>query len=269
MRDESVSRIAGQAAERAVHADSPDEKAAAVQRMFQAVAPRYDLLNHLLSLNIDRRWRRFTVDRLLARCNPAGRILDSCAGTLDLACELAGRSDFTGRILACDFALPMLEKGRPKTGGKPIAISCADALRLPLRDDSVDGAMVGFGVRNLASLDRGLREFARVLKPGAPLVILDFSTPPAQPLRAAYLLYFRRILPLVGRAISGHASAYKYLPESVLNFPEPGELARRMSDAGFRDVSWTHLTGGIVTVHEGVRQAQTGAGVASGAASGA
>jgi demethylmenaquinone methyltransferase/2-methoxy-6-polyprenyl-1,4-benzoquinol methylase len=257
---EPVGRIAGQAARRAVEASSPEEKAAAIQRMFQAVAPRYDLLNHVLSLNIDRRWRRVTVDRLLERCDPAGHIIDSCAGTLDLARELAGRPQFRGQLLACDFALPMLERGREKIRGPRVNLACADALRLPLRDASMDGAMVGFGVRNLGSLDQGLAEFARVLRPGAPLVILDFTTPPRQPLRGAYLLYFRRILPWVGRAISGHATAYKYLPESVLNFPAPEELAGRIAAAGFRDVSWEHLTGGIVAVHSGTRDQGDGDG---------
>jgi len=268
MTGPSVRRIAGEDAERAAPAITPDEKAAAVQRMFGAVAPRYDLLNHLLSLNIDRRWRRFTVTRLLARCNAAGRVLDACAGTLDLARELAGRPAFTGHVIACDFALPMLEKGRPKTRTLGIGIACADALRLPLADASVDGAMVGFGVRNLASLDAGLQEFARVLKPGAPLVILDFTTPPRQPMRAAYLFYFRRVLPLIGRAISGHASAYRYLPESVLDFPEPAELALRMNAAGFSDVRWTRLSAGIVAVHDGVRQAPGSAGAGDSASAG-
>lgn len=253
MRNESVGRIAGDAARRATHAASADEKAAAIQRMFQAVAPRYDLLNHLLSLNIDRRWRRITVDRLLERCDPCGRVLDSCAGTLDLSRELAGRTAFRGQVLACDFALPMLERGREKIRRLHVNLACADALRLPLRDASTDGAMVGFGVRNLGSLEIGLAEFARVLRPGAPLVILDFTTPPRQPLRAAYLLYFRRILPWVGRAISGHATAYKYLPESVLQFPGPEELAARMNSAGFGDVRWEYQTGGIAAVHAGTR----------------
>jgi len=236
-------------------ADDRAAKATAVRRMFSAVAPRYDLLNHLLSLNIDRRWRRVAVDRLLDRCDPDGLILDSCAGTLDLTAALAARRAFRGRIVACDFALPMLERGRPKAAPDRVRIACADALRLPLAGQSVDGAMVGFGVRNLADLEAGLEEFARVLRPGAPLVILEFTTPRHQPLRAAYLFYFERLLPLVGRAVSGHDSAYRYLPESVLRFPAPDDLAGRMRRVGFQAVRWSSLTGGIAAVHVGERAA--------------
>lgn len=217
--------------------------------MFGAIAPRYDLLNHLLSLNRDRAWRRRAVDRLLAASTPDGVFLDACAGTFDLSIELAARRDFRGFVLGFDFAWPMLSAGRHKLEGRPVVPGCADALRLPLRDESVDGAMVAFGVRNLADLDGGLREFARVLRPGAPLVVLEFMTPRWQPFRAAYLWYFRRVLPVVGRAVSRHRSAYSYLPESVLEFPEPPQLAARMEDAGFDGVGWEALTGGIVAIH--------------------
>jgi demethylmenaquinone methyltransferase/2-methoxy-6-polyprenyl-1,4-benzoquinol methylase len=221
----------------AVHDRAPG-RAEAVQRMFSAVAPRYDLLNHLLSLNIDRRWRRLAVDRLLELARLDGTILDACAGTLDLAREVATRQAFTGRVVASDFAVPMLAAGVAKVRGLPVGVAAADTLRMPLATGSIDGAIVGFGVRNLADLDAGLAEFARVLRPGAPLVILEFTTPPRQPLRAAYLLYFRRILPLIGRLVSGHGSAYDYLPESVLAFPEPDALADRLSAVGFRYVRW-------------------------------
>jgi demethylmenaquinone methyltransferase/2-methoxy-6-polyprenyl-1,4-benzoquinol methylase len=236
----------------AVHDRAPG-RAEAVQRMFSAVAPRYDLLNHLLSLNIDRRWRRLAVDRLLVLARLDGTILDACAGTLDLAREVATRQAFTGRVVASDFAVPMLAAGVAKVRGLPVGVAAADTLRMPLATGSIDGAIVGFGVRNLADLDAGLAEFARVLRPGAPLVILEFTTPPRQPLRAAYLLYFRRILPLIGRLVSGHGSAYDYLPESVLAFPEPDALADRMSAVGFRDVRWELVTGGIVAVQIGLR----------------
>jgi demethylmenaquinone methyltransferase/2-methoxy-6-polyprenyl-1,4-benzoquinol methylase len=247
--EETVRRLAGRAARDAVHAPSPADKATAIRRMFSVVAPRYDLLNHLLSLNIDRSWRRRTIDRLLERCGPDATILDSCAGTLDLARELAGRSGFHGRVVACDFTMPMLEHGRRKRPPLPIRIACADALQLPFAGHSLDGAMVGFGVRNLADIDDGIEEFARVLRPGAPLIILDFATPRRQPLRAAYLFYFRSILPRVGRWISGHGSAYTYLPESVLKFPEPDALADRLRGAGFEEVCWEPLTGGIAAIH--------------------
>jgi len=229
----------------------PEEKAVAVRRMFGAIAHRYDLLNHVLSLNIDRRWRRFAVDRLLERAPAAGRFLDSCAGTLDLSVELAARPGFTGLVVASDFALPMLERGRSKVAGLAVRAACADALRLPFPDASFDGAMVAFGVRNLAGLEAGLAEFARVLRPGAPLVILEFTTPTWRPFRALYLFYFLRVLPAIGRLVSRHGSAYTYLPASVLEFPEPAELGKLMESAGFRAVSWWTRTGGIVAVHAG------------------
>lgn len=230
-----------------------DEKAAHVRRMFSSIAPRYDLLNHLLSLNIDRSWRRRAVDRLGWERDRAGVYLDNCAGTLDLAKELAGRSGFAGRVVGSDFTFEMLVHGAQKVRETPIERVCADALALPYRDGAFAGATVGFGVRNLADLDAGLREMARVLRPGARLVILEFTTPGWQPFRALYFSYFLRILPLVGRMVSKHGSAYSYLPESVLRFPEPPELAARMERAGFAEVGWKRLTGGIVALHWGVK----------------
>ena len=232
---------------------APSEKSAAVQTMFSDIAPRYDLLNHLLSLNVDKRWRRRAVDMLLEGNNPAGQYLDACAGTLDLAVEVARRSSFRGRVLASDFALPMLRNGVHKIGARRIDAVCADALRLPLADGSCDGAIVGFGVRNLASIHDGVRELTRVLKPGGKLVILEFTTPGWQPFRAVYLTYFTRVLPLVGRLISRHGDAYTYLPESVLQFPRPENLGGIMEAAGLREVHWQTLTGGIAAVHAGVK----------------
>jgi demethylmenaquinone methyltransferase / 2-methoxy-6-polyprenyl-1,4-benzoquinol methylase len=233
---------------------SDEEKSAHVRRMFSSIAPRYDLLNHLLSLNIDKRWRRQAVDLLDPAVAPAGRYLDNCSGTLDLAVELATRPGFTGTLVASDFALPMLLGGEGKRKSRPIDAICADALSLPYRDGSFDGATVGFGVRNLADVSAGLREMARVLKPGGRLVVLEFTTPAWQPFRALYFFYFLHVLPLIGRLISSHGSAYRYLPESVLRFPEPPELARMMGEAGFEAVSWKRLTGGIVALHAGIRR---------------
>lgn len=232
---------------------SEDEKAAHVRRMFSAIAPRYDLLNHLLSLNIDRRWRRIAVDALGWEDRPAGTYLDNCAGTLDLSVELATRPAFTGRVIGSDFAFAMLLGGEKKRASRPITAICADALALPYRDEMFDGATVGFGVRNLADLDGGLREMARVLKRGSRLVILEFTTPVWQPFRALYFFYFLRVLPLIGKLVSSHGSAYSYLPQSVLRFPEPPELARRLVEAGFHTVSWRRLTGGIVAIHQATR----------------
>jgi demethylmenaquinone methyltransferase/2-methoxy-6-polyprenyl-1,4-benzoquinol methylase len=225
--------------------------------MFGAIAPRYDLLNHLLSLNRDRSWRRKAIDALLAGGAGAGVYLDSCAGTLDLARELAGRPGFAGRVLACDFVEEMLRRGTHKVAGVNVDVVCGDALLLPLRDTCVDGATVGFGVRNLASLEAGLQELARVLRPGGRLVVLEFATPVKQPLRALYLLYFRRILPLMGHLISRHETAYRYLPESVLAFPDPRALAAILEAAGFEGVGWSTHTGGIVAIHVGRRAGET------------
>ena len=219
--------------------------------MFTAIAPRYDLLNHLLSLNADRRWRRIAVARLGWEARPDGTYLDLCAGTMDLAATLAGRSGFRGRVIGADFVVPMLARGRDKTSrAAPVG---ADALALPFPAASFDGAMVGFGVRNLADLDAGLAEAARVLKPGARFVVLEFTTPRFAPLRAAYLFYFQRVLPLIGRAVSKHTDAYSYLPESVLAFPDPDALAAQLRAAGFHDVGYELLTGGICAVHHGTR----------------
>jgi demethylmenaquinone methyltransferase / 2-methoxy-6-polyprenyl-1,4-benzoquinol methylase len=240
--------------ERSSALPAPEEKAAHVRRMFSSIAPRYDLLNHLLSLNIDRIWRRRAVDRLDWERVPDGVFLDNCAGTLDLAVELARRPAFRGRVVGSDFTFAMLECGQHKVERLPVAPLCADALSLPYPDRSFDGATVGFGVRNLTDLDAGLREMARVLRPGARLVILEFTTPQWQPFRALYFFYFLRVLPLVGRLVSKHGSAYSYLPESVLQFPEPRELTTRMERSGFRDVQWKMLTGGIAALHWGVRR---------------
>lgn len=219
--------------------------------MFTAIAPRYDLLNHVLSLNVDRRWRRQAVGLLAWERAPGGVYLDFCAGTLDLAAALAGQPGFTGRVVGVDFVLPMLELGRAKSS-RVLPLN-GDALELPFGDGVFDGATVGFGVRNLADLDAGLGEAARVLRPGARLVILEFTTPRFWPLKALYLFYFRRILPWIGRLVSKHTTAYTYLPESVLSFPEPDELAARMRTAGFENVQYRLLFGGICALHVGVR----------------
>lgn len=241
------------ATDRELPAPAGAEKRAYVRKMFTAIAPRYDLLNHVLSLNVDRRWRRVAVDQLGWELVPAGTYLDLCAGTLDLAAELARRPGFGGRVIGADFVLPMLRLGRGKAASVwPVN---ADALELPFPPASFSGATVGFGVRNLADLDRGLAEAARVLRPGARLVVLEFSTPPRQPLRSMYFFYFRRVLPLIGRLVSKHRNAYSYLPESVLAFPGPDELARRLEAAGFEGVRYRLLLGGICAVHVGVRRA--------------
>ena len=224
--------------------------------MFTAIAPRYDFINHLLSLNIDRRWRRTAVAMLGWQRAPAGRYLDCCAGTLDLAATLGNAPGFSGHVVGADFVLPMLVRGAGKSP-RVIPVT-ADALELPFASGEFDGATVGFGVRNLSDLDAGLRELHRVLKPGATLVILEFTTPSWQPMRAGYFMYFRHILPVIGRLVSKHTTAYTYLPESVLNFPEPDALATRMISAGFVDVSYRRQTGGICAIHCGQRATDDG-----------
>jgi demethylmenaquinone methyltransferase / 2-methoxy-6-polyprenyl-1,4-benzoquinol methylase len=233
--------------------DGGAEKRAYVRGIFAAIAPRYDFLNHLLSLNSDRRWRRLAVDMLGWERRPNGTYLDLCAGTLDLAAELGNRRGFGGRVFGADFVRPMLALGRGKSPA--VVPVLADALTLPFQDETFDGITVGFGVRNLMNLPRGLAEAARVLKPGARLVVLEFTTPRWQPLRAAYLFYFRHILPFIGRLVSKHDNAYAYLPASVLAFPEPDALSALFERAGLGEVSHRTLLGGVVAIHAGSRSA--------------
>ena len=224
-----------------------------VQRIFSEIAPRYDLLNRLLSLGIDRRWRPVALQRLGWDRAPQGTYLDLCAGTLDVGAALTRTRGFAGRILAADFAEPMLRAGVGKAPREVLAPVVADALALPVRRDAFDGAIVAFGIRNVADLGAGLREVHRALRPGARFVILEFSTPRVPLVRAAYLFYFHRVLPLIGRIISGHKTAYTYLPRSVANFPETQALAAAMTAAGFREVRWETLTFGIAAVHVGTK----------------
>ncbi|MDH4350854.1 MAG: ubiquinone/menaquinone biosynthesis methyltransferase [Gemmatimonadota bacterium] len=228
---------------------SGDAKRSYVRDMFTAIAPRYDLLNHLLSLNVDRGWRRTAVARLAWDRTPAGTFLDACAGTLDLAAELATQSGFKGHVVGADFVVPMLRLGREK--GRGIWAVGADTLRLPFGDAVFDGGTVGFGIRNLVDVDAGFSELRRVLRPGARLVVLDFTLPSAAPVRAFYLFYFRRVLPLIGRVVSKHTDAYTYLPDSVLQFPTPEALAERMTRAGFTEVGYERVTLGVAAVHWG------------------
>jgi demethylmenaquinone methyltransferase/2-methoxy-6-polyprenyl-1,4-benzoquinol methylase len=250
---------------------SPHHKeGASIRRMFGAIAPRYDLLNRVLSGGLDLRWRRAVVRALLARPAPAdaagARVLDLCAGTLDLSCALSDSRRFGGRCIALDFALPMLRRGRRKLGGRrarQIGLVCGDALDLPLRDASVGAVMVGFGVRNLEDLERGLAEMRRVLAPGGRLLVLEFSQPANPLLRRACGLYNRRVLPAVGGAVSGHPDAYHYLPSSIAAWADPASLAERFHAAGFEEVRTRPLSGGIVALHEARRAGAAPAGLAA------
>jgi demethylmenaquinone methyltransferase/2-methoxy-6-polyprenyl-1,4-benzoquinol methylase len=228
-------------------------KRAYVRRIFSEIAPRYDLLNHVLSLNIDRGWRRAALADLEWRNRPDGTYLDLCAGTLDVGAMLARTDGFRGRVLGADFAEPMLKKGIGKADASKLTPVAADALSLPVRDASMAGAIVAFGARNLADLGEGLAEVHRVLLPGARFVILEFSTPPSALVRAAYRAYSHHVLPTIGRLMSGHPTAYQYLPESVDTFPEADRLADQLRSAGFVNVRWRHLTFGVVAIHVGER----------------
>ena len=224
-----------------------------VRRIFSQIAPRYDLLNHLLSFNIDKGWRRRAIAALDWERAPDGAYVDLCAGTLDMAAELSRRPGFRGRVIGADFAEPRLRAGLGKVSRATVGPVVADALELPLRDDCAAGATVAFGIRNVADLDAGLREVHRVLEPGARFVILEFTTPRSALVRALYHLYFHRILPRIGALVSGHATAYRYLPRSVANFPAEAELAARMRAAGFADVHWQSLSFGIAAIHCGTK----------------
>ncbi len=228
-------------------------KRAYVRRMFSEIAPRYDLLNHVLSFNIDRAWRRSALEELAWRERPSGTYLDLCAGTLDVGALLATRPGFGGLVVGADFAEAMLRRGAGKADPRVLLPVTTDAVKLPIADESVDGAIVAFGIRNLEDLDAGLREVHRVLRPGTRLVILEFSTPPSPLVRGAYRAYSSRLLPAIGRVVSGHPTAYLYLPESVRAFPEAAELAERMRGAGFVGVTWRRLTFGVVAIHVGQR----------------
>jgi demethylmenaquinone methyltransferase/2-methoxy-6-polyprenyl-1,4-benzoquinol methylase len=217
--------------------------------MFDAIAPTYDRLNRIISLRLDQRWRRDAVRRLGWERAPAGMYLDLCAGTLDFGATLAREREFGGRIVGADFVERMLQLGRGKSSR--VAPVAADALALPFPDGAFDGAMVGWGMRNLMDLDAGLREAARVLKPGARLVILEMTLPPNPLLRRCYQFYFRRVLPWIGRVVSKHTTAYTWLPESTQAFPGPPELARRMERAGFSEVSYRLFMGGVTALHTG------------------
>jgi demethylmenaquinone methyltransferase/2-methoxy-6-polyprenyl-1,4-benzoquinol methylase len=229
------------------------EKRAYVKQIFSEIAPRYDLLNHLLSLNIDRRWRRAAIAALDVERNPNGTYLDLCAGTLDVSAELARSNRFAGFVVGADFAEPMLRAGAGKVARAKLAPVAADAVELPIASASLAGAIVAFGIRNVAGLDAALEEAMRVIAPRGRLVILEFSTPRTRFLRALYQVYFNRILPVIGGLISGHRTAYRYLPRSVANFPAEEELAARMRRVGFKQVYWSSLSFGIAAIHVGER----------------
>jgi len=227
-----------------------DGKAARVRVMFEEIAPRYDLLNHTLSLNVDRRWRRFVVGKLADRLNrPGARALDLCCGTADLSLEL-GRHAPT---LGIDFCHPMLKIGLAKVRERaaPIELAEGDALRVPLADGGFDAVTMAFGLRNLESVEGGLREIHRLLKADGRAAVLEFSRPHVPVFRGVFQFYFNRVLPFIGNAVSGSRVAYRYLPESVKEFPDQKTLAGIMRAVGFSNVKYYNLFGGVAAVHLG------------------
>jgi ubiquinone/menaquinone biosynthesis methyltransferase len=221
----------------------------AVQRMFARISPTYDLLNRLLSLGIDRRWRTLALDAL-ARDLPEGALLDVCAGTLDLA--LAMRTRWPGRpLLSIDFARDMLLAGRGKVPGGTSLVG--DAMQLPVRSASTAGFICGFGLRNLSDPRRGLAEAARVLRPSGVCVVLEFFRPTSLATRLFHAAYGRFLLPLVGRLVSGDGEAYGYLSRSMQGFLSRSEFETAMREAGFSHVEGRDLTFGIASIVRGVR----------------
>ncbi len=236
----------------------PDEISAAanehahrVREMFATIAARYDLLNHLLSANVDKRWRRKTA-LAVARGLPGGkgRVLDIACGTGDLSFALFEISG--ADVVGTDFCRPVLQIARRKAAEvAAIPFIEADALNLPFSDNSFDGAAIAFGLRNFASTEQGLREMLRVLRPNGTLAVLECSRPVVPGLRVLFQFYFNRLLPLVGGLISGSRHAYQYLPTSVSRFLNQEELAALMRQVGFTNVSFQNLTGGIAALHLG------------------
>jgi demethylmenaquinone methyltransferase/2-methoxy-6-polyprenyl-1,4-benzoquinol methylase len=223
-----------------------------VNRMFDRVAGRYDLLNSLMSAGLHHGWRQRAADR--AALSPGDSALDVCCGTGDLTLELAARVTPDGHVVGSDFSEPMLDLARDKArsrGAEGVRFEWADALELPYDDGRFDAVTVGFGVRNFADRERGLREMARVLRQGGRLVVLEFTRPKRFPFSTFYSLWFDRAAPLLGR-ISDDPEAYAYLAESVRTFPGPEGLAEMMSRAGLERIRYAILAGGIVTIHVGI-----------------
>jgi demethylmenaquinone methyltransferase / 2-methoxy-6-polyprenyl-1,4-benzoquinol methylase len=219
-----------------------DKRPADVAAMFDRVATRYDLTNTVLSAGRDVAWRRATREALGAR--PGQTVLDVAAGTAVSTVELASGGVHT---IACDFSQGMLRAG----AGRPVPKVAGDAMALPLADESVDGVVISFGLRNVADPDAALREFLRVTRPGGRLVVCEFSSPTWAPFRTVYTEYLMKALPRISRAVSSNPEAYVYLAESIRAWPDQPALAVRLQRAGWADVGWRNLTGGVVALHRG------------------
>lgn len=230
------------------------EHAKAVRAMFSGIAGRYDLLNHVLSMNIDKRWRRLVRHKLQPILDdPNALILDVACGTGDLSIELQTHAD--ARVIGTDFCRPMLAVAAEKNTKESLAIPYVegDAMRLGFSDDTFDAVTIAFGLRNLSNFSDGLAELRRVLKTGGRIVVLEFSSPVIPGFRQLFNLYFTRVLPRIGGAVSGSRGAYEYLPDSVSKFPDQKRLVSMMMETGFDGVEYTNLTGGIAAIHTGVK----------------
>ena len=234
-----------------------DKRGTTIRDMFAGVAPRYDLLNHLLSASLDRVWRRRAARALSL---PSGsRVLDLCCGTGDQALAL---HRLGLEVTATDFCLPMLALAERKyarrggQGARHLAGAAGDALALPFPPEAFDGATVAFGLRNVADLPAALGEIGRVLKPGGHVAFLEFATPRRQPLRGLYLLYFKHLLPAIARLLSPRGSAYGYLRDSVLSFPQREAFIQVMTTAGYSQSAWRDLSAGIVCLYTGTRDGE-------------
>ena len=233
---------------------STTDHARRVREMFAKIAGRYDLLNHLLSMNIDKRWRRLVANSLQSTLERSeAQVLDVACGTGDLSFMIfeSGKA----RVVGIDFCRPMLEIANAKASkaGLMVPFVEGDALELPFSDRTFEAATIAFGLRNLTSVETGFKELLRVLKPGGRVVVLEFSKSTTPVLRTVFRIYFTKILPMLGGLISGSRSAYEYLPDSVGRFPDQEALARLMTQAGFEGVGFQNLTGGIAALHFGTR----------------
>ena len=222
--------------------------------MFDRIADRYDLMNSVMTAGMHHRWRERTAD--LANVGPGDSALDVCCGTGDLALELARRVMPGGRVVGLDFSVPMLELAQVKSrnGAVPVAWMQGNALELPFDDGEFDAATVGFGIRNVVDIDRGIAEMARVVRPGGRVVILEITTPLRPPLSWFFAVWFDRIVPLLG-TLAGDRDAYSYLPSSVRRFPPAEELAALMHRVGLHEIRYLVLAGGIIAIHSGTVRA--------------
>ncbi len=249
-----MSVSSGTEAESGVPQRDSEEFATEVRGMFDRIAGVYDLMNSAMTAGLHHEWRERAVDR--AQVGPGSDALDLCTGTGDLALALRRRIGPDGRVVGSDFSEPMLDLARHKSGeeGLPVEFGWADALELPYGDASFGAVTIGFGARNLADLERGLSEMARVLRPGGRLVILEITRPQREPLSSFYSLWFDRIVPVIG-SLAGDSDAYSYLPNSVRSFPDPQRLASMIDGAGFTEIRWLLLAGGIIAIHSATKSA--------------